>query len=210
MSALSALPGALLAFYAAHELPGLFLFLLIEEAGVPLLFPGDTLIMAAGARTGRPFASALLVVAAAAGAATLGSSLLYALIRWGGRPLLTRYGRFLHLHEDRVVTLERWFRRHGALAIVVGRLVPGLRTPTSVMAGLFGVPYRTFAPATALAAILWALPYFFLGVFLERQWRELANVLVGDVDAIAATLVGVLLLASIGGAVAWRRRADHA
>jgi membrane protein DedA with SNARE-associated domain len=168
---LSAASAWFLAVYAANELPALFVFLLIEEAGVPLLFPGDTLIMAAGARPDRTLAGALLVLAAASSAAALGSSVLYALVRRGGRPLLVRYGRFLHLSERRVATMEGWFRRHGALAIVVGRLVPGLRTPTTVMAGLFGVPYRTFAPATAVAALLWAAAYYLLGALLQRQWQ---------------------------------------
>src|SRR4030095_872499 len=122
------------AWYAEHELPGLFLFLLIEEMGVPLLIPGDTLIIVAGARD-RTVGSAILVIGASALAVALGSSILYELMRRGGRPLLDRYGRYLHLNPARVAQLERQFQRHGALAIVVGRLVPGFRTPTTIMAG---------------------------------------------------------------------------
>lgn len=197
---------ALVALYRTHEVPGLFLFLLIEEAGIPLLLPGDTLIIAAGARPDRPLASSLAILAAASGAATLGSSLLYALVRRGGRSLLARYGRYLHLNEARVHLLERWFRRHGALAIVVGRLVPGLRTPTSVMAGLFDVPYRTFAPATTLAALLWAALYFFLGALLERGWHALVGRLLGHVGAVVAVAVAVAALASVVAALIWRDR----
>jgi membrane protein DedA with SNARE-associated domain len=118
--------------------------------------------------------------------------------------LLARYGRFLHLNERRVATMEGWFRRHGALAIVVGRLIPGLRTPTTVMAGLFGVPYRTFAPATAVAALLWAAAYYLLGALLHRHWQELVNGLVGDVDLPVAIAIGLVLAASIAGMVRWR------
>src|SRR5207249_9163145 len=39
-----------LGWYALHEPPGMFVFLLSEEMGIPLLLPGDTLVMAAGAR----------------------------------------------------------------------------------------------------------------------------------------------------------------
>lgn len=210
MSAIGLVPGALLAFYATHELLGLFLFLLVEEAGVPLLLPGDTLIIAAGARPDHTVTSMVLVVATAAAAATLGSSFLYALVRRGGRTLLARYGRFLHLNPERVASLERRYRRHGALAIVVGRLVPGLRTPTSVMAGLFDVPYRTFAPATALAAILWALLYFFVGRLLQDPWREVVDAFTGDVDSLAAIVVAILLIAGVAGALVWRRQVKQA
>ena len=74
---------AFFAWYAGHEIPGLFLFLLAEEAGVPLLIPGDTLIIVAGARD-RSLGGALVVIAVAALASALGV---------GGRIVCTRFGR---------------------------------------------------------------------------------------------------------------------
>jgi membrane protein DedA with SNARE-associated domain len=96
---------------------------------------------------------AMIVLAATAGA-TIGSSLLYFVMRRGGRPLLDRHGRYLHLNEARVSRVEGWSRRYGAVAIVFGRLVPGLRTPTTAMSATFQVASRVFAPATAIAAVL--------------------------------------------------------
>src|SRR5437879_8117741 len=89
---------ALLSFYGANELLGLFLFLFIEEAGVPLWFlPGDVLVMLAGSRPDRtPGSVAMLLIAATAGV-SIGSSLLYAVVRRGGPMLLDRHGHFLHL-----------------------------------------------------------------------------------------------------------------
>lgn len=209
MRRLTEIPAAVQALYMAHELLGLFLFLLIEEAGLPLIVPGDTLIIAAGAQPERTLVSALQVILTAAAAATIGSSVLYAIVRRGGQPLLARYGRFLHLHAERIAWLEGWFRRHGPVAIVVGRLIPGLRTPTSVMAGLFGVPYRTFAPATALAAVLWALFYFVLGVVLGREWHAVFASLHYALRPLVLVVL-VVLFASLGGLGwswrAWRRR----
>lgn len=205
MIALTALSHAILAFVAAHQYPGLFFFLLIEEAGVPLPLPGDTLIMYAGvqSRTGETIAAlAILLVAAAA---TLGSSALYWLARRGGRPALARYGRFLHLHPERVDRMEARFRHWGPWAIVFGRLIPGLRTPTSVMAGLFRVPYRIFAPCTALSALLWTLFYFYLGALFEPQWREAVTFVTGDLDAAVGLALGLGAL-GLGTAVLWRRR----
>lgn len=196
-------PGAFLAFYTAHELPGLFLFILVEEAGVPLLLPGDTLIIAA-ARKGGGWASALLVILTAAAAATAGSSLLYAMLRRGGRPALHRFERLLHLNERRIARMEQWFQRHGALAIIAGRLIPGLRMPTSAMAGLFAVPYRVFAPATAVAAVLWSAMYFLIGLLLQREGQVVLDAL-ADVDESTAVIVGLVLLAVAIGAISWRR-----
>ncbi len=210
MSALTALGSATLALLTAHQYPGLFFLLLLEEAGVPLPLPGDTLIVFVGVRSRSGQANAALAILLVAAAATLGSSALYWLARRGGRPALARYGRFLHLHEERVDRMEARFRRWGPWAIVLGRLIPGLRTPTSVMAGLFGVPYRVFAPCTALSALLWTLFYFYLGALFEPQWRAMVTVITGDVDA-SVGIALVLGLIVVGGTLVlrWLRRAPQ-
>ena len=196
---------AFFAWYAEHELPGLFVFVLVEEMGVPLLIPGDTLIIVAGARD-RSFGAALMVIGASALAAAIGSSVLYGLMRRGGRPLLDRYGPYLHLHPGRVAQLERQFNRHGTLAIIVGRLVPGFRTPTTIMAGIFGVPYRTFVPSTTVAAIVWAAGYFYLGAALERGWRRFAAVLLANERLVVGIVVAVVLAIVLGWLAVQRMR----
>lgn len=208
MGTLRALSAALLAFVTAHPYSGLFLFLAIEEAGAPLPLPGDTLIMYAGARARAGQGNAALTILAVSAAATFGSAVLYWLARRGGRPALLRYGRFLHLHPDRVDRMEVRFRRWGVWAIILGRLIPGLRTPTSVMAGLFAVPFRVFAPCTALSAVLWALFYFYLGALLEPYWREALTLVASDLDAVlsVALIVGAVVLIVL----ALRRRASLA
>jgi len=204
MNALATLSHAILALVAAHQYPGLFCFLLIEEAGVPLPLPGDTLIMYAGVRSRGGDTNALLAIGLVAAAATLGSSALYWLARRGGRTALARYGRFLHLQPGRVDRMEARFRRWGVWAIILGRLIPGLRTPTSVMAGLFRVPYRVFAPCTALSALLWTLFYFYLGALFEPQWREAVTLITGDADASVGIAVALAALA-LGLALLRRR-----
>src|SRR5690349_13357224 len=66
-----------LGWYAAHELLGMFAFIGIEETGIPLFFPGDMLVIAAGARD-RSIENAVVVCAVAALATSIGSSILYA------------------------------------------------------------------------------------------------------------------------------------
>ncbi len=200
------IPGLLFGFYRAHEIPGLFVFLLIEEAGVPLLIPGDVLIIAAGARHNLPLTGAVLVILTASVAATLGSSLLYTLMRRGGRSRLLRRLPIHRGDNGHIATVERWFRQHGAVAIVIGRLVPGVRTPTTIMAGLVGIPYRTFAPATAIAAMLWALFYFFLGMVLQQQSRHLIALFTGDLDdLVSLPVLAIVLAVGLGGVAGWQR-----
>ena len=100
---------------------------------------------------------------------------------------------------------ERLGERRGALAIVVGRLVPGLRTPMTVMAGLSAVPYRTFAPVTACAAVVWAALYYAASVALEQHWRLVVSAVAGHARLAATAALVLAALVAVG--VVARRRA---
>ena len=157
----------LIHFLRTYRLGGLFLLLLVEEAGVPIPLPGDMLIALAGAQPHLDPFYAVRVLTASTLAVFLGSSVLFWVIRQGGRPLVLRLGRYVRVNPQRLDRMERWFAQRGALAIVIGRLIPGLRVPTTVMAGLIGVPYRVYAPAAALSALLWSVFFFYLGRLVQ-------------------------------------------
>jgi membrane protein DedA with SNARE-associated domain len=194
MALLTALRRALLAALAAHQYGALFLLLLVEEAGVPLPLPGDTLLMYEGARSRTGHANAALVILLVSTAVTLGSSALYWAARRGGGPALRRYGRFLHLKPERIDAMAARFQRRGAWAIILGRLIPGFRVPTSIMAGLFAVPYRVYAPCTALSAVIWTLGYFYAGAYLERPALRALAFYRHDADAAVGMTILLLWL----------------
>lgn len=178
----------------------LFALLLVEEAGVPLPAPGDTLIAFAGAQPHRTLPYTLEVLGLCTLAVFLGSSALYWVMRVGGRSFLTRYGHYLHLNPQRLERMETWLARRGTLAIILGRLIPGLRVPTTVMCGLSGVPYRVYAPSAALAGLIWSALYFLLGAVLQRRMGLLTSFAVGMLDTIGdSTLLTALAIALLLG-----------
>ncbi|HEX6123590.1 MAG TPA: DedA family protein [Ktedonobacterales bacterium] len=207
MQLLHELARLVLAFFVAYEFPALFGLLVLEEAGVPLPVPGDMLVMLAGEqhRQSLPYDAAVILTASAA--VFLGSSALYFLSRRGGRTLIGKYGKYLHLNEARLGRMERWFQRHGPLSIVLGRLIPGLRIPTTVMAGLSDVPYRVYAPTAALAAVIWSALYFWLGVVIHHELRFLTGLIAGIPDTLEGWVVLVALLCFVTGlAGTWHLR----
>lgn len=153
-------------FLDHHGLLAAFVFLLIEEAGVPVPVPGDVLMLILGvhAREGR--VSLWQAIGVTEAGTILGSSVLYVAARMAGRGLVYRYGRFIRLGPGRLDSAEKWLNRHGSRAVFVGRLVPGLRIVTAVACGVFEVPFRVFFPAMALGALCYILVYTLLGFFL--------------------------------------------
>lgn len=196
-------------FYFAHQLAALFSLVLIEEAGIPIPIPGDTLVMLAGAQRQRTIGYDIAILLSSSAAVFLGSSLLYLVMRRKGRPLLAKYGKYIRLNERRLEMLERWFVKRGRLAIVFGRLIPGLRIPTTIMAGLADVPYAVYAPTAALAAVVWSLFYFWVGVALQQGWQVVSAYAAGLLDDVTGSIVWVwlfVLLFVSGGTlhIGWR------
>jgi hypothetical protein len=76
--------------------------------------------------TDAPWTFIGVMVAATIGAA-VGSLAGYAIVAWGGRPLLDRYGRYVHINADDLDRADDWFARYGAWAVFFARFVPLLR-----------------------------------------------------------------------------------
>ena len=164
---------AMASFLDRHGLLAAFVFLLIEEAGVPVPVPGDVLMLILGvhARLGRvPLWQAILVMEAAT---IIGASILYFGARLAGRGLVYRHGRFMRLSPERLDRAERWLVAHGSRAVFLGRLVPGLRIVTAVACGVFLVPARVFLPAMSLGALLYITVYTLLGYFFGQPLLDL-------------------------------------
>jgi membrane protein DedA with SNARE-associated domain len=193
-------------FLARWHYAGLFAIILVEEAGVPLPVPGDLFIAAMGfmAHAGRAsYAPTALVVTAAT---VLGATALYLVSRHAGRPLLVRVARRFGYTAEREARLEASLARRGAAAVVVLRLVPGLRIVMTVVAGALRLGHATFAIGTLFAGLLWATIYFWLGYALGAGYERAG----GSAAAakawpfvLAAIVVGVTLFV-------WRARARAA
>jgi membrane protein DedA with SNARE-associated domain len=156
-------------FLTRWQYTGLFAVILVEEAGVPLPLPGDLFIAAMGflAHAGR--ASYAPTAAVVTIATVLGAGILYLLARHAGRPLIVRVARRLGYTEEREVRLEAWLARRGAAAVVLGRLIPGLRIVMTVVAGALRLRQSTFALGTLVAGLLWATVYFW-GRVTSASW----------------------------------------
>lgn len=182
----------------------LFGIIAAQDAGIPTLVPGSLILLYGGylASTGalNPVIAGLAATAGALG----GSSLLFMVARLGGEAVFRRFGRFMRMDIEQHARLDRALRRWGLLAWIVTRFLPGLRAATSLIAGIGGMPYREFALLTAVASLIWAYTFVFLGVLLGRHWRVAARVALasGPVALVCAVLiVGIVLLVRV-----WRAR----
>jgi membrane protein DedA with SNARE-associated domain len=158
-----------------YDLAALLGLLTVEESGVPVPVPGDVVMMYAGYRVHLGLLIWYQALLCGVVATLLGSCILYNVGRRGGRPLLKKYGRFLHLDESRQERIERWLGRYGGLAVFAGRLIPGMRCGSSFVAGTFGVRFPMFVIATAASATVWWSIFLYLGSQLGRRFAPVVE-----------------------------------
>jgi membrane-associated protein len=159
---------------------GLFVLLVVEEAGVPFPLPGYAVMMFLGFKAQQGEFNPVMLVVVSILAVTIGSCILYTVAHGAGRPLLARLGRFGRAQVERVDRLERWFERRGIVVVVAGRLIPNLRNPTSMVAGFIRLPPHAFIPATTVAASIWAVGYFLAGFALGGSTTGLGGLFGGQ------------------------------
>jgi membrane-associated protein len=173
----------------SHALAVIVAILFFEELGVPSPIPGDLMMVYAGVRVTQGRDPLWLVLLLQEVATVLGASGLYFLSRRYGRPLVERYGRFIHLGPETLARMEGKIQRRGGWAIVLGRIVPGLRIVTPIAARVLGMPFGAFLPALALGAFLYILLYTLLGVFVGPAALALYDRVSLPVSALASLVV---------------------
>lgn len=182
---------------------GLFVALLVEEAGIPLPIPGDLLLVAMGALAASGAVSPLPTVAVAVAAVAIGSAVLHAVTVRAGRPLLDRAAARLRLKAERLDRAEAFLARGGWAAVAVARWVPGLRIVTSAAAGTFRLPRPSFTAGVVTSAIFWSSGCFAVGWLgaggLPASRTRLGGVALWPIAAAAAIPAAALL-------AWWRRR----
>jgi membrane-associated protein len=145
--------------------------LCLGDAVFPAL-PSEAAAIVCGIQAARGNLSLGWVLAAAALGAFAGDSSSYALGRWLGRPVQQRFFSGEKARR-RLDWAKRFLRERGSYVLVVARFIPGGRTATTFTSGLVHLPWlRKFAPAIAVAAILWAAYAVLLGYLGGRTFRD--------------------------------------
>jgi membrane protein DedA with SNARE-associated domain len=171
-----------------------FVLMLAESACVPI--PSEAIMMFAGALAAGavPGAHPALagVVAAGVFGNVAGSYLSWAVGRYAGQAAIRRWGRRVGIREHEIDKAMAWFDRHGPVAVLVGRVIPVIRTFISLPAGFADMPAGTFGLYTTLGAIPWTAALGIAGYAVGANWEHVANDFHGPTYVIAAVLVAGL------------------
>ncbi len=108
---------------------------------------------------------------------TFGASITYWATRLGGRPLVDKLARWVRIDLAHIARAESQFHRWGAGLVLVGRVMPGIRTLINIPAGLARMPFLTFFAATFIGAYIWCTLLIGAGYVLGHEWTLISHYL---------------------------------
>ena len=113
----------------------------------------------------------------AAMGSALGASITYWVARLGGRPLVDKLARWVRIDPAHITQAEIQFLRWGTSFVLVGRVIPGIRTLVNIPAGLARMPFLTFLVATLIGAYAWCTLLIGAGYALGHEWTLISQYL---------------------------------
>ena len=187
---------------------GVFLAMTIESTLLPI--PSEIILPMAGWMVSDPKQleplthsgwNFWIVVVVGVAANTTGSLCGYALGAKLGRPFLDRWGKYLLVRKHEVDQAEWFFARWGSPTAFFSRLLPGVRSVISFIAGVSHMPIGRFAVYSTLGAIPWTIALVYAGTVLGSNWTRIRDDLKPfDTVIILACVVAVVVF------VVWRLR----
>ncbi|MCS6856122.1 MAG: DedA family protein [Sandaracinaceae bacterium] len=161
------------------------LFMTIESSFIP--FPSEVVMIPAGFLAARgelsfgsPILDALLSIVAGTIGSLLGAYFNYAIAAKLGEPFLRKHAKWFFLKEEHIDRAQFIFRKYGAGATFVCRLLPAIRQIISIPAGLARMPIGSFSLWTGLGAGIWVTVLTVVGYSFglgtaDLSYRELVE-----------------------------------
>ena len=173
-------------------------FLMFLETVFPPI-PSEVIMSLTGIAAAKGELNLGVAIAAGTSGAMLGNILWYLAARALGhdrlKPFVTRYGKWLTVNWRDVENAHRWFDRHGVTIVLVGRVMPTIRSLISVPAGLLDMRFRNFIIASTIGTAIWTSLLAIAGYKLRENYA--------DIDQLIEPLSNIVLLALIVAYI-WR------
>jgi membrane protein DedA with SNARE-associated domain len=112
-----------------------------------------------------------------------------------------RHGRWLTVSPQDIDEVCRWFGRYGHIAVLLGRMMPAVRTLISLPAGISPMRNRTFLAASAVGTGVWASALALIGFSVGNRYEEVA----GFVGLFSNVIIGMAVLLYAYRVITFRR-----
>lgn len=174
---LEALSSFIIHFIQSAGYVGIFGLMTLGSSFFPI--PSEAVLSFSGFLISTNALSWPLVVLAAAIGDTVGSVILYSIGYLLEERVIVniirKHGKYVLLSEHEYQRASSWFRRYGSIAVLIGKLLPGLRLLISLPPGILEMNIWKFIAFSFLGGLIWATALTSIGYFLGSKWDTLGN-----------------------------------
>jgi len=172
----------------------IFVLTLLESACIPI--PSEVTLGLSGALASGAVISGVhgdlslgwVIVVGILGS-LVGSLIAYAVGRTGGRALVNRYGKYVLITHNDLDRVEAWFNRRGDSVVLIGRVVPVVRTFISLPAGLAEMDLTKFVVFTTIGVAVWVSLLCSIGYAVGTSWASVTKAFSYASYVVAAVVV---------------------
>jgi membrane protein DedA with SNARE-associated domain len=183
--------------------PGIFAMLVLGIVGLPI--PDETLLTFVGYLAYKGELSLVPAIATVFTGSVCGITISYVLGRTLGLSIIHKYGRYLHITEERLHRTHRWFDHAGRWLLVIGYFIPGVRHVTAYVAGASELELPHFMAFAYLGGLIWSVGFVMLGYSLGEKWTRVGHFI--HHNALPASIIAVVLVVAYFTAkYLWKRR----
>lgn len=155
---------------------GVGLSMFIESFFAPI--PSEIILPFSGFVASQGTLNIYIVIIVATVAAYLGSLPFYLVGRWGEKAVLkflNKYGKYLFISKNDVDKGYEVFEKYGSKIVLVGRVIPIVRTVISFPAGASKMKFAVFTLYTLIGTAIWSAILGFAGYFLGENWKNVSE-----------------------------------
>lgn len=183
---------------------GIVLLMFVENVFPPI--PSEFIMPLAGFLAGEDKFSLIGIIIAGTLGSVLGALPLYYLGAKIGEEKLKsfaeRHGRWLTLTPEDIERADGWFDRHGAMAVLFCRLIPGIRSFISIPAGFNRMNLASFLLFTTIGAGIWTTLLAYAGYILGKNFHQVSEYL----DIATYIVFGVIIILYLRRVIFYKKK----
>jgi membrane protein DedA with SNARE-associated domain len=146
------------------------LLMAIQSACIPI--PSEVIMPLAGYALAHSQWDLIVLATVASLASNLGSIPAYWVGAHGGRPMVERYGSYLLLSRHDLDRVDHFFNRFGSITVLIGRMLPIVRTFIAFPAGVAKMNQLRFHIYTFIGSWPWCYALAWVGMKLGATWNS--------------------------------------
>lgn len=183
---------------------GIFISTLVESTFVPI--PAEVTMIPAGILVAEGRMNYWVALLFSSLGVIAGSAINYWFGYHYGRKLILKYGKYIFIKPRHIEKTEDFFSRYGAVAVFLGRLLPGVRHYIAFVAGIAQMRFRAFIAYTGLGGLIWMWVLLQLGYMSQRNADNPESNIGGFETAVLAIVIVSVLAYGVQRFLMMKRR----